>query len=189
MNFGSHTDAVVGVAAALVNIATPGERQGRPYAVPTGKDLTTAVGQALPSTGRASSALPASRVHAFLELAAAVRRVFELVDQESFDEASEAVNALLARYEPAPYLDRHDGQPWHLHFHGRDAADRSGWGGGISVGLATVLGSDYADRLGVCNASACDRVFVDVSRNGTRRFCSTTCQNRVKAAAHRARAR
>jgi predicted RNA-binding Zn ribbon-like protein len=33
----------------------------------------------------------------------------------------------------------------------------------------------------------CDRVFVDVSRNGTRRFCSETCQNRVKVAAHRAR--
>jgi predicted RNA-binding Zn ribbon-like protein len=30
-------------------------------------------------------------------------------------------------------------------------------------------------------------VYVDVSRNGTRRFCSTTCQNRVKAAAFRKR--
>ncbi|MFE9702275.1 CGNR zinc finger domain-containing protein [Streptomyces sp. NPDC005930] len=26
-------------------------------------------------------------------------------------------------------------------------------------------------------------------RNGTPRFCSTTCQNRIKAAAHRARQR
>jgi hypothetical protein len=32
-------------------------------------------------------------------------------------------------------------------------------------------------------------VFVDVSRNGTKRFCSTACQNRVKAAAFRARQR
>jgi hypothetical protein len=30
-------------------------------------------------------------------------------------------------------------------------------------------------------------VYVDTSRNGTRRFCSTSCQNRVKAAAFRAR--
>jgi predicted RNA-binding Zn ribbon-like protein len=29
---------------------------------------------------------------------------------------------------------------------------------------------------------------VDTSRNGTRRFCSTSCQNRVKAAAFRAKA-
>ncbi len=189
MNFGSHTDEVVAAAGALVNVATPGERRGRPYALPTGSDLTTEIGQALLEARRRTSTPPASRIPAFVELAAALRPVFELVDQERFDEASETVNELLARYEPAPYLDRHDGQPWHLHFPGRATADRSGWGGGISVGLATVLGSDYADRLGVCSAPACDRVFVDVSRNGTRRFCSTTCQNRVKAAAHRARAK
>jgi predicted RNA-binding Zn ribbon-like protein len=59
----------------------------------------------------------------------------------------------------------------------------------VAVALATVLGSEYGDRLGVCEAPACDRVFVDVSRNGPRRFCSTACQNRVKAAAHRSRAR
>jgi predicted RNA-binding Zn ribbon-like protein len=34
-----------------------------------------------------------------------------------------------------------------------------------------------------------DRVFVDISRNGTRRFCSTACQNPIKAAAHHARAK
>jgi predicted RNA-binding Zn ribbon-like protein len=55
--------------------------------------------------------------------------------------------------------------------------------------MATVLGSEYADRLGVCAAPACDRVFVDVSRNGTKRFCTEACQSRVKAAAHRARQR
>jgi predicted RNA-binding Zn ribbon-like protein len=43
------------------------------------------------------------------------------------------------------------------------------------------------DRLGVCTAALCDRVYVDNSRSGTRRFCSTSCQNRVKAAAFRAR--
>ena len=53
--------------------------------------------------------------------------------------------------------------------------------------LVRELFQEYADRLGVCSAPECDRVFVDVSRNGTRRFCSTACQNRVKAAAHRAR--
>lgn len=189
MNFGSHTDEVVAAAAALVNVATPGERRGRRYAVPTGADLTTSIGQALRFARRATPIPPASRIPAFVDLAVATRPVFELVDGDRFNEAAEAVNGLLAQYQPVPYLDRHDGQPWHLHFPGRAAADRSDWGGGISVGLATVLGSDHADRLGLCSAPACDRVFVDVSRNGTRRFCSTACQNRVKAAAHRARAR
>jgi predicted RNA-binding Zn ribbon-like protein len=62
-----------------------------------------------------------------------------------------------------------------------------GWAAGCATGLAVVLGGSGADRLGVCTAPGCDRVFVDTSRNGTRRYCSTSCQNRVKTAAFRAR--
>ena len=62
-----------------------------------------------------------------------------------------------------------------------------GWAAGCATGLAVVLGSEFHDRLGVCTAPRCDRVYVDTSRNGTRRYCSTACQNRVKAAAFRAR--
>ncbi|MDN5934420.1 MAG: CGNR zinc finger domain-containing protein [Pseudonocardia sp.] len=189
MNFGSHTNEVVAATAALINVATPGERRGRRYSVPAGDELTTAIGEALRLARRETPIPSASRVPAFVDLAAAARPVFELIDGERFDDAAQTVNGLLARYQPMPYLERHDGQPWHLHFPGRAASDRSDWGGGISVGLATVLGSDHADRLGVCSAPACDRVFVDASRNGTRRFCSTACQNRVKAATHRARSK
>jgi predicted RNA-binding Zn ribbon-like protein len=76
-------------------------------------------------------------------------------------------------------LGRHDGEPWRLHFHGAEDS--------LATGLAVVLGSDLRGRIGVCTAPRCDRVYVDASRNGTRRFCSTTCQNRVKTAAFRAR--
>jgi hypothetical protein len=187
VNFGSHTDRVVAAAAALVNVATPGHSRSRAYAVPTGSHLAEVVGRAL-RAGEEDVADPdPDRLPAYVELAAAVRPVFELVQAGRFDEASALVNTLLARYQPAPSLERHDGEPWHLHFHTRPTVDRSGWGGGISVALAAVLGSEHADRLGVCEAPACDRVFVDISRNGTRRYCSTACQNRVKAAHHRAR--
>jgi predicted RNA-binding Zn ribbon-like protein len=189
VNFGSHTDAVIAAAVGLVNAATPGGRQGQPFVVPTGDALSAAVTVALQQAGRGSTAPAKAQLPAFVELGGAVRVVFEQVSAGDLDAAAGTVNTLLGRYQPSPYLDRHDGQPWHLHFHGNDATDRSGWGGGISVGLATVLGSEYAERLGVCAASGCDRVYVDVSRNGTRRFCSTTCQNRIKAAAHRARSR
>ena len=187
MNFGSHTDAVIATAVTLVNAATPGARGGRAYQVPTGEGLRAAVTAAVQQAGRGAAAPPKTRIPAFVDLAAAVRPVFDQVASGDLNTAARTVNALLARYQPSPYLDRHDGQPWHLHFHGNNPADRSGWGAGISVGLASVLGSEHADRLGVCTAAACDRVFVDLSRNGTRRFCSTACQNRVKAAAHRAR--
>ena len=42
-------------------------------------------------------------------------------------------------------------------------------------------------RLGTCASTDCDRVFLDGSKNASRRFCSTTCQNRVKATAFRLR--
>lgn len=181
MNFNSHTDGMVARTAALVNVVTPGERQGRTYDVPTGPTLAAAVADAL---GRD---VPAREVGAVVEVGVAAREVFVVAGRGDLDAAAGTANGLLRRYVPTPELAHHDGEPWHLHFHGAGERDPSGWGGGIAVALATVVGSEYADRLGACEAPRCDRVFVDVSRNGTRRFCSTACQNRVKAAAHRAR--
>jgi predicted RNA-binding Zn ribbon-like protein len=189
VNFGSHVDGIVAVSAALVNAATPGKRQGRAYELPPAGQLATEIGEALQLSSRYAGPPAANRVRAFVEVAEVVRPVYERLDTGDVDAAARAVNGLLARYGARPKLERHDGQPWHLHFHGPAAEDRSGWGGSVAMALATVLGSDYADRLGVCAAPSCDRVFVDVSRNGTRRFCSEACQNRVKAAAHRARQR
>jgi CGNR zinc finger protein len=188
--FDSYSDAVVAMAAALVNVATPGRRHGRPYAVPTGSALVAGVADALHVGGPAMYAPPpaARAMPAFTQLAAGLRPVFEALEDGRPDQAARLVNGLLGRYQPAPRLEA-DGARWHLHFHGGTGADPSGWGGGMAVGLATAVASGSADRLGVCAAAACDRVFVDASRNGTRRFCSTACQNRTKTASHRARQR
>jgi predicted RNA-binding Zn ribbon-like protein len=75
---------------------------------------------------------------------------------------------------------------WHIHFHAAGEHSRvSGWAAGCATGLAIVLGGEHFDRLGVCTAPHRDRVYVDTSRNGSKRFCSTACQNRVKTAAFR----
>ena len=120
-------------------------------------------------------------------MAGRLRAVFDTVDRGDVDGAATRVNTLLAETGARPQLDRHDGEPWHMHFHASTDSLADGWAAGCATGLAVVLGTEMYDRLGVCTAPRCDRVFVDVSRNGTRRFCSTTCQNRVKAAAFRAR--
>ena len=105
--------------------------------------------------------------------------------------ARDALNADgVARERPVSVAEadeKHDQEPWHLHFHGTDDALATGWAAGCAAGLAVVLGGPEWSRLGVCTAPRCDRVYVDTSRNGTRRFCSTTCQNRVKAATFRER--
>lgn len=55
--------------------------------------------------------------------------------------------------------------------------------------FARLIADGNHDRVGLCGARNCNRVYFDTSKNRSRRFCSTTCQNRVKAAAFRQRHR
>ncbi|HUZ54081.1 MAG TPA: CGNR zinc finger domain-containing protein [Streptosporangiaceae bacterium] len=187
MNFSSHMDAVVTVAVRLVNALTPGEERGRPYAPPDADQLLPAVTAALRAGRRDTREVTPDEAAEFGMVAGALRAVFDAVAADHLDEAARQINALLAFTGARPRLDRHDSEPWHLHFHGADDSLVTGWSAGCATGLAVVLGSDLHGRLGVCTAERCDRVYVDTSRNGTKRFCSTACQNRVKAAAFRAR--
>ena len=187
MNFTSHIDIIVTAAVNLVNAVTPGEARGRTFEQPTGKELQEAVRGALRGRRPVTPAISAADAAQLARLAGWLRSVFDSIEHGDVDAAAITLNALLAETGARPQLDRHDGEPWHLHFHGRTDTAAQGWGAGCVTGLAVALGTDMYDRLGVCTASRCDRVYVDSSRNGTRRFCSTSCQNRVKAAAFRAR--
>jgi predicted RNA-binding Zn ribbon-like protein len=189
-------DAVVTVAVQLANTLTPGEANGRPYQPPAGDELVAAVSAALQAgldrghgrVGQPPPTVTATDAAAFGPVALALRQVFQA--HAAGDEAGAAhlVNELLARTGARPELRQHDGESWHLHFPGRTNALVEGWAAGCATGLAVVLGNGVGWRLGVCSAPRCDRVYVDTSRNGTRRFCSTACQNRVKAASFRAKA-
>ena len=176
---------MVSVAVALVNLLTPGEDRGRGYLPPEGDERTAAVGAVLRASGGREATWEEAAELCFV--AAELREVFEAVDTGAIDDAAAQVNALLIRTGARPELERHDGQSWHLHFHAASESLPAGWAAGCATGLAVVLGGDLHDRLGVCTAPRCDRVYVDTSRNGTRRYCSTSCQNRVKTAAFRAR--
>ncbi len=178
-------DVVVRVAVQLVNLLTAGEDRGRRYLPPEGDERTVAVGAVLRAAdGREATWEEAAEL---CFVAAELRGVFEAVSAGAVDDAARQVNALLLRTGARPELERHDGQSWHLHFHAADNSLPDGWAAGCATGLAVVLGGELYDRLGVCTAPRCDRVYVDTSRNGTRRYCSTSCQNRVKTAAFRAR--
>ena len=179
-------DAVVTVAVRLVNTLTAGQAHGRPYAPPEGTARPAAVTAALRAGRRDTREVSADEAAEFAAVAEGLRAVFDAMAADRTDAAARLVNDMLAATGARPHLDRHDGEPWHLHFHGAEDSLVTGWAAGCATGLAVVLGSDLQGRLGVCTAPRCDRVFVDTSRNATRRFCSTTCQNRVKTAAFRA---
>lgn len=187
MNFTSHVDAVVTAAVNLVNAVTPGWARGRPFDQPAGEELRARVIEALHDANPHARTPSAAEAASLAVVASRLRAVFDAVDRGDVDSAAASVNALLAETGARPQLDRHDGEPWHMHFHASTGSLPDGWAAGCATGLAIVLGTELYDRLGVCTAPRCDRVYVDVSRNGTRQFCSTSCQNRVKAAAFRAR--
>jgi predicted RNA-binding Zn ribbon-like protein len=177
VKFDSHVVRVLTAAVELVNGLTPGQARGMPYRAPAGADLVRITGEAI-----GSAAVTAAQARQLAGIAIRMRIVFEA----DADDAAREVNRLLRDTQARPHLDLTD-QGWNLHFHGADDTLADGWAAGCAAGLALALGSDLAGRLGVCAAPACDRVYVDVSRNAQRRFCSPQCQSRVKAAAHRAR--
>lgn len=187
MRFSSHLDTVVAVAVELVNVLTAGEAHGRPYTPPDAGQLPGAVTALLRAASPRTRDVSLAEAMELQAAAAELRVVFEAVSRDDVDTAARQVNKLLVQTGARPALDRHDGEGWHLHFHGSPEALANGWAAGCVTGLAIVLGTEDRGRLGLCTASHCDRAYVDTSRNGTRRFCSTACQNRVKTAAFRSR--
>ena len=58
-----------------------------------------------------------------------------------------------------------------------------------ALGLSAALARYGVERLHVCNAVPCTDVFIDTSRNHTRRYCCEQCANRHNVAAYRQRQR
>nr|WP_166640698.1 CGNR zinc finger domain-containing protein [Amycolatopsis sp. SID8362] len=101
-------------------------------------------------------------------------------------ERPELVNALLAEAACRPYITTHDGKPPHLHYSAADAGPVGRVRAYTAGGLAHLV-CEAPDRLGICGREGCEMAYVDTSRNGRRRFCSTRCATRVHVADHRAR--
>ena len=103
-------------------------------------------------------------------------------------EVIDRLNELLARARPQPYATDHDGD-LHLHYAGPGTATLEQLTTTVAMGLASVVAQHGWQRLGVCSAEGCDDVYVDTSRNASRRYCSNTCASRSTVAAYRARRR
>ena len=182
MRFDSHIETLLAAAVALVNGVTPGHDGTRSVEEPAGGELATVVSGALLSQGRHSQVTGAEAA-ALTTYAADVRAVFTSSAAGDVDRAAGLVNDLLRRTGARPQLDR-----------GRRMA-----GGCTSTAPTTASSSAgppasrprspsaWAATWPACSASArpsrATGSSSTSSKNGTRRFCSTRCQNRVKAAA------
>ncbi|MCO7220805.1 CGNR zinc finger domain-containing protein [Klenkia sp. PcliD-1-E] len=96
------------------------------------------------------------------------------------------LNALLALASPKPYATDHDGA-LHLHYAAPEAGALEQLTTTVAMGLSQVVVQHGWERLGVCAAEGCGNVYLDTSRNGSRRYCSSTCSSRSTVAAYRAR--
>jgi predicted RNA-binding Zn ribbon-like protein len=119
------------------------------------------------------------------KLRSTLRQVFEAPDA---DGAGEILNGLLAKSGARPELTNHDGQDWHLHYTPAGTPIAPRVTAETAMALSVVIAADGFDRLRICEGDRCADVFVDGSRNNSRRFCSpSVCGNRASVAAYRAR--
>ena len=116
-----------------------------------------------------------------------LREVFLAPDDAS---AARLLNDLLAGVDVIPQFAVDHQQSLHLHFlvlPGTPLLTR--------LTVATALGLGFAlqqygkERFQMCAASPCQDMFIDTSRNRSRRFCSDRCANRINIAVFRARSK
>jgi predicted RNA-binding Zn ribbon-like protein len=125
------------------------------------------------------------------ELAAlrALRPVLRELLTTDRDRAAGLVNAMLAEAGALPQLVRHDELDWHIHAVPADAPFDRRVAVESAMAMVDVIRADELSRLSVCADDRCGGLVLDLSRNRSRRFCSTTCANRNAVAAYRARTR
>ncbi len=127
------------------------------------------------------------RTRAELDAVRAIRgRLRDLLTADR-DAAVDLVNTWLADAGAVPQLVRHDELDWHIHAIDLDAplADRIIVE--TAMAMVDVIRADEMSRLAVCADGTCEGIVLDLSRNRSRRFCSTACGNRNAVAAYRAR--
>ncbi len=124
-----------------------------------------------------------------LQAVRAVRAAIRELLMAERDTAVDLVNDILADARAVPRLVRHDRLDWHLHAVDDEAPLAMRVVVETAMAMIDVIRADELDRLSTCAAAECAGLVLDLSRNRSRRFCSTACGNREAVAAYRARQR
>lgn len=176
MIFGHDTEAALQAAVSLVNSAEEPD------------SLTTV--QAVDAwfaehryTGRHD------RDEAELDELRALRPVLRDLLTTDRDRAADLVNGMLAEAGALPQLVRHGDEDWHLHAIDTDAPLARRVIVEVAMAMVDVVRLDELSRLSLCADQNCRGVVIDLTRNRSRRFCTTACANRNAVAAYRARNR
>ncbi len=179
MHFAPDTEEALEFAVALAN-TDPGASR-------SGTDELSTVGELIEFVGRYTFTGRMDHDEAELrgvrQTRAQIREVWTL----DRDDAVQVVNRMLRDARALPYLTRHGDSDWHMHATEPDAPLAERIGVEAALALIDVIRTGETDRLRVCAADDCTGLFVDLSRNGSKRFCTVRCGNRMNMVAFRAR--
>ena len=113
----------------------------------------------------------------------------ELPDMEA-EAAIGRVNEELTELSSAPQIVDHDGLGPHIHWTPPTATFDEQIVADLLMALAYELCENGTIRIGRCDASGCDDLYYDATRNRSRRFCrNPKCASRTHTADFRARQR
>jgi predicted RNA-binding Zn ribbon-like protein len=174
--FTHDTELALQAAVALANSALP------PDTLETHDDLD-AVWSEFSYSGRRD------RDDAELKAVRALRPALRELLTSDRDDAVQLVNTMLDDAKAVPQLVRHDRFEWHIHAISTDAPLATRILVETAMAMVDVIRADEMSRLGICADEDCQGIVLDLSRNRSRRYCSTTCGNRNAVAAYRARQR
>ncbi|GAD83781.1 RNA-binding protein [Nocardia asteroides NBRC 15531] len=105
------------------------------------------------------------------------------------DRAVTLVNETLAEHRALPQLVRHGDVDYHVHAVAPEAPLPVRIAVETAMAMIDLIRADDLSRLSICADDTCDGLVLDLSRNRSRRYCSTACGNRNAVAAYRARQR
>jgi len=124
------------------------------------------------------------------ELAAvrAIRRPLRALWDVDRDDAVPLVNAMLRDGRALPQLVIHDDYDWHIHATEANAPLATRILVETAMAFVEVIRADQWDRVRFCDADDCTSVYIDYSKNGSKRYCDTgNCGNRMNVMAYRRR--
>ena len=177
MNFTHYSEDAAHLGANLVN--TRGRPSGREYLpdAATLREFLVAHGMDAPPRITEADLEDVRRWRA---------RLTEFWETEGEREKVEVLNSILEEVGALPQLTDHDGT-WHVHYTCMHAPIGQRVAAAAAMGLAVVFAEYGIARFGMCAADDCLDVFVDTSRNKSRRYCADTCSTRMNVAAYRKR--
>jgi predicted RNA-binding Zn ribbon-like protein len=123
-----------------------------------------------------------------VEVRALRETVRGVLERASTDAAGAAalINDGLRRSRATPVL-RHDHDRWWVEVISDTDRCSAHLAATTLSALASVIATLGPTRLGVCAGPRCRSTFVDLSRNGSKQYCTRTCAHRASVAAYRTR--